>query len=95
MKSSMKSGTVRNLLKRMTKIKRTVMKGMEIKGNKIKILKDSQGIPLKIFLDDKEVIGADKIEIKYSYDCCNRKKVRKISLRLIDFESLEVISQNV
>jgi hypothetical protein len=77
------------------KRERTVMKELEIKGHKIKILKDSQGIPLKIFLDDKEVIGADKIEIKYSYDCCNRKKVQKISLRLIDFESLEVISQNV
>lgn len=68
---------------------------MEIKGHKIKILKDSQGIPLKIFLDDEEVIGADKIEIKYSYDCLKRKTVQKISLRLIDFESLEVISQNV
>ena len=71
------------------------MKELEIKGHKIKILKDSQGIPLKIFLDDKEVIGADKIDIKFSYDCCNREKVQKISLRLIDFESLEVISQNV
>ena len=70
------------------------MKGLEIKGHKIKILKDSQGIPLKIFLDDKEVVGADKIEIKYSYDCYNREKVQKISLRLIDFESLEVISHN-
>lgn len=68
---------------------------MEIKGHKIKILKDSQGIPLKIFLDDKEVIGLDKIEIKYSYDSHNRKKVQKISLRLIDFESLEIIGQNV
>jgi hypothetical protein len=43
---------------------RRVIKRMEIKGHKIKILKDSQGIPLKIFLDDKEVIGVDKIEIK-------------------------------
>lgn len=68
---------------------------MDIRGHKIKILTDNQGIPLKIFLDDKEVIGADKIEIKYSYDCSNRKKGQKISLRLIDFESLEVISQNV
>ena len=68
---------------------------MEIKGHKIRILTDSQGIPLKIFLDDEEVIGADKIEIKYSYDCYNKEKVQKISLRLIDFESLEVISQNV
>nr|DAE24090.1 MAG TPA: Protein of unknown function (DUF2796) [Siphoviridae sp. ctg6Y13] len=68
---------------------------MELKGHKIKIIKNTQGIPLKIFLDDREVIGADKIEIKYSYDCSNRKKVQKISLRLIDFESLEVISQNV
>lgn len=68
---------------------------MEIKGHKIKILKDSQGIPLKIFLDDNEVVGVDKIEIKYSYDCLKRKKVQKISLRLIDFDSLEVISQNV
>ena len=68
---------------------------MEIKGHKLKILTDDQGIPLKIFLDDKEVIGADKIEIKYSYDCSNRKKVQKISLRLIDFESLEVTDQNV
>ena len=68
---------------------------MKIKGHKIKILKDSQGIPLKIFLDDNEVVGVDKIEIKYSYDCLKRKKVQKISLRLIDFESLEVISQNV
>ncbi len=68
---------------------------MEIEGHKIKILKDSQGIPLKIFLDDKEVIGVDKIEIKYSYDCFNREKIQKISLRFIDFESLEVISQNV
>ena len=68
---------------------------MKIKGHKIRILTDNQGIPLKIFLDDKEIIGADKIEIKYSYDCRNRKKVQKISLRLIDFEYLEVISQNV
>lgn len=72
-----------------------VIKGMGIKGHKIKILKDSQGIPLKIFLDNREVIGVDKIEIKYSYDCCNRKKVQKISLRLIDFESLEVTGQDV
>ena len=68
---------------------------MKIKGHKIRILTDNQGIPLKIFLDDKEIIGADKIEIKYSYDCRNRKKVQKISLRLIYFESFEVISQNV
>lgn len=68
---------------------------MEIKGHKLKILTDDQGIPLKIFLDDKEVIGADKIEIKYSYDCRNRKKIQKISVRLIDFESLEVTDQNV
>ena len=68
---------------------------MELKGHKIKIIKNTQGIPLKIFLDDKEVIGADKIDIKYSYDCSNRKKVQKISLRLIDFESLEVTGQDV
>ena len=84
-----------NLIGNKISKKSEVIKGMEIKSHKIKILKDSQGIPLKIFLDDKEVIGVDKIEIKYSYDCCNRKKVQKISLRLIDFESLEVISQNV
>nr|DAX70239.1 MAG TPA: hypothetical protein [Caudoviricetes sp.] len=68
---------------------------MELKGHKIKIIKNTQGIPLKIFLDDREVIGADKIEVKYSHDCHNRKKVQKISLRLIDFESLEIIGQNV
>jgi len=63
--------------------------------HKIKIIQNKSGTPEKLFIDDKEVIGVDKIEIKYSYDCCNRKKVQKISLRLIDFESLEVISQNV
>ena len=37
--------------------------------HKIKIIKNPQGIPLKIFIDDKVIIGVDEIKIKYSYDC--------------------------
>nr|DAI22652.1 MAG TPA: Protein of unknown function (DUF2796) [Caudoviricetes sp.] len=62
-----------------------------MKGHKIKIKKDPFGTPLNIFIDGKEIVGADKIEIEYFYDCSNKKKVQKISVRIIDFESLEII----
>ena len=61
--------------------------------HKIKIIKNSQGIPLKIFFDDKEVIGVDEIKIKYSYECKTKMSKKKVVISLMDFEILEIINQ--
>lgn len=64
-----------------------------MKKHKIKIIKNPQGIPLKIFIDNKEFIGVDEIKIKYSYDCKTKMSKKKVVVSLMDFEILEIISQ--
>ena len=66
-----------------------------MKKHKIKIIKNPQGIPLKIFIDNKEFIGVDEIKIKYSYDCKTKMSKKKVVISLMDFEILEITSQDV
>ena len=54
-----------------------------MKKHKIKIIKNPQGIPLNIFIDDKAIIGVDEIKIKYSYDC-KTKMSKKIDMIKIE-----------
>lgn len=66
-----------------------------MKKHKIKIIKNPQGIPLNIFIDDKAIIGVDEIKIKYSYDCKTKMSKKKVVISLMDFEILEITSQDV
>ena len=63
------------------------------KKHKIKIIQNKLGIPEKLFIDEKEVIGVDRINIKYSHDFNNENPVPQIEFSLIAFEKLEIITQ--
>ena len=64
-----------------------------MENHTIKIIKNPQGLPLKIFIDDKVIIGVDEIKIKYSYDCKTKMSKKKVVISLMDFEILEIINQ--
>ena len=61
--------------------------------HKIKIIQNKLGIPEKLFIDEKEIIGVDRINIKYSHDFNNENSVPQIEFSLIAFEKLEIITQ--
>lgn len=63
------------------------------KKHKIKIIQNKLGIPEKLFIDEKEIIGVDRINIKYSHDFNNENSVPQIEFSLIAFEKLEIITQ--
>ena len=63
------------------------------KKHKIKIVQNKLGIPEKLFIDEKEIIGVDRINIKYSHDFNNENSVPQIEFSLIAFEKLEIITQ--
>ena len=65
-----------------------------MKKHKIKIIKNPQGMPLKIFIDDKAIMGADEIKLEYSYDSKTRIMIKKVMISLMDFEVLEITSQD-
>lgn len=63
--------------------------------HKIKIIQNKLGIPEKLFIDGKEIIGVDRINIKYSHDFNNENSVPQIEFSLIVFDKLEIITQDV
>lgn len=65
------------------------------KKHKIKIIQNKLGIPEKIFIDEKEIVGVDRIDIKYSHDFNSENPFPQIEFSLICFDKLEIITQDV
>jgi len=65
------------------------------KKHKIKIIQNKLGIPEKIFIDEKEIMGVDRIDIKYSHDFNSENPFPQIEFSLICFDKLEIITQDV
>lgn len=63
--------------------------------HKIKIIQNKVGTPKKIFIDEKEIMGVDRIDIRYSHDFNNENSFPQIEFSLIVFDKLEIITQDV
>lgn len=62
--------------------------------HKIRIIQNKMEIPERIFIDEKEIIGVDKINIIYSHDF-NGDLPKKVEITLVTFDKLEIITQDV
>lgn len=63
--------------------------------HKIKIIQNRVGTPKKIFIDEKEIMGVDRIDIRYSHDFNSENSLPQIEFSLVAFEKLEIITRDV